>query len=188
MRYLIADSTNLVTLTLTVPVLDAVLVVTRGDDELQLGEVTLGADGLSAVLEVQSGAGLIVGDVLTFVWTVTTATQVRAITETYRVIVDESQAAYYDIADVKRELRITTDEFDSDIVMLVAAAKSDLKLSGVTASAVDSDSPAPLIRMAIIVYCKAMFGLDNADSEKYLSSYRSLETSLALSSEYGASA
>ena len=91
------------------------------------------------------------------------------------------------LADVKRELRITTDAFDTDVEMLIATAKSDLKLSGVGAAAVDACA-VPIIRMAIIVYCKATFGLDNADSEKYMTSFRSLETALALSSEYGASA
>ena len=41
-----------------------------------------------------------------------------------------------------------------------------------------------LIKRAIILYCKANFGLDNKDSEKYNKSYDLLKQHLALSGDY----
>ena len=86
------------------------------------------------------------------------------------------------IEDVKKSLRISTDYFDTEIIDLIDSAKSDLILSGVlTSKTIDADM---LIKRAIILYSKAHFGLDNADSEKYMASYTSLKTHLCLSQEY----
>ena len=85
---------------------------------------------------------------------------------------------------VKLALRVNGTTFDSEIEGVIAASKSDLKMSGVKAAAVDAASPDALIVRAVVCYAKAEFGLDNQDSEKYMASYRSLETHLALSSEY----
>lgn len=88
------------------------------------------------------------------------------------------------IDDVKTALRITTDVYDGEISGLIAAARDDLRLSGVASAALDADDPDPLIKRAIILYCKAEFGLDNPEAERYMASFRALETHLALSSEY----
>ena len=42
----------------------------------------------------------------------------------------------------------------------------------------------PLIKRAIILYCKANFGLDNKDSEKYQAAYNNLTERLSLSLLY----
>lgn len=92
--------------------------------------------------------------------------------------------SYLDLlSEARLALRISAEAYDSEIVGIIDAARDDLKLSGVSAAALED--PDPLVRRAIVVYCKAHFGLDNADSEKYMESFRSLETHLALSSEYG---
>jgi hypothetical protein len=41
-----------------------------------------------------------------------------------------------------------------------------------------------LILRATILYCKANFGLDNPESEKYQAAYESLKNHLCLSTEY----
>jgi hypothetical protein len=86
--------------------------------------------------------------------------------------------------DVKVALRITSDVFDDEIDALLEAAKDDLKLSGVSAAAIEAGTVDALIKRALVLYCKAEFGLDNADSEKYAASYRLIVSRLALSSEY----
>lgn len=63
---------------------------------------------------------------------------------------------------------------------MINACKSDLKLSGIT----NIDEDDSLIKRAIILYCKANFGLDNKDSEKYNKSYDLLKQHLALSGDY----
>lgn len=85
---------------------------------------------------------------------------------------------------VKLALRITSTAYDDEVDEVIAAARADLILSGVSATAVNAADPDPLVKRAITVYAKAQFGLDNQDSEKYMESYRSLETHLALSIEY----
>ena len=81
---------------------------------------------------------------------------------------------------IKMALRIKSSAFDEEIVELINSAKLDLKISGVYN--VDEDDP--LIFQAIKTYCKANFGLDNKDSEKYQASYDSLKQHLSLCGEY----
>lgn len=81
---------------------------------------------------------------------------------------------------IKKSLRVTHNSLDVEIQDLIDAALADLRISGV----VILDFTDPLIIRAVTVYCKAQFGLENADSEKYQSSYESLKTHLSLSGEY----
>lgn len=81
---------------------------------------------------------------------------------------------------VKLALRIKSDKLDDEIVDLIEACKVDLSLSGVR-KIEDTD---PLIQQAIKLYCKANFGLDNKDSEKYQKSYDMLKISLSLCGDY----
>lgn len=92
------------------------------------------------------------------------------------------------LADVKVALRIaaTTADFDTEIQDLIDAAKADLKLAGVVADkAVDAD---PLIKRAIITYCKAYFGYDNPDADRLVESYLMLKKHLVLSVDYNTEA
>ena len=81
---------------------------------------------------------------------------------------------------VKLALRIKSNKLDEEITDLIEACKIDLGLSGVKRIK-DTD---PLIQQAIKLYCKANFGLDNKDSEKYQKSYEMLKISLSLCGDY----
>ena len=81
---------------------------------------------------------------------------------------------------VKLALRIKSNKLDEEITDLIEACKIDLSLSGVKRIK-DTD---PLIQQAIKIYCKANFGLDNKDSEKYQKSYDMLKISLSLCGDY----
>jgi uncharacterized phage protein (predicted DNA packaging) len=87
--------------------------------------------------------------------------------------------------DVKKALRISASNtaFDSDVTGLIAAARADLKLTGVLASKADVDTD-PLINRAVQLYCKANFGFDNPDAERLQESYAMLKIHLTLSQEY----
>lgn len=87
---------------------------------------------------------------------------------------------------VKSALRITTDDsgITSEIKELIASALMDLQLSGVKVDAITYPLDSLVVR-AVVTYCKANFGFDNPESEKLMSSFRMLETHLALSSDYG---
>lgn len=81
-------------------------------------------------------------------------------------------------------LRITGDTFDSEIELLIAAARIALVNSGVLEDVANDDSNAA-VRLAIIVYVRANFGIDNPDSEKLQKAFDSMATQLKLTSEYG---
>lgn len=84
--------------------------------------------------------------------------------------------------DIKNELRIDGNDLDIEVQDLIDTAKADLILSGVNKDKVKDTEP--LIKRAIILYCKANFGYDNPEAERFQASYISLKTHLTLSSEY----
>ena len=86
------------------------------------------------------------------------------------------------VEDVKRELRITNTAYDREVLDLIEAAKLDLKIPQINELKILENDP--LIQRAIILYCKANFGLDNKDSEKYQKSYDNLAQKLSLSLFY----
>jgi len=83
--------------------------------------------------------------------------------------------------DVKEALRENT--IENEVQDLIDAAKADLALSGVHENKItDID---PLIKRAIILYCKAHFGYDDPKiQERFEDAYYSLKNHLALSIEY----
>lgn len=81
---------------------------------------------------------------------------------------------------VKLALRIKSNSLDLEIQDLIESAKADLNISGVK----NLDEEDPLIIKAVKTYCKANFGLDNKDSEKYQKSYDMLKQHLSLCGEY----
>lgn len=84
------------------------------------------------------------------------------------------------VESIKLALRIKSSAFDEEMNDLILAAKTDLKISGVN----KIDEKDPIILQAIKTYCKANFGLDNKDSEKYERSYQSLKQHLSLCGDY----
>lgn len=84
------------------------------------------------------------------------------------------------IEKVKLALRIKTSATDHEILDLIESAKYDLKISGIK----NIDVLDPLIQQAIKTYCKANYGLDNKDSEKFQSSYDMLKQHLSLCGDY----
>lgn len=81
---------------------------------------------------------------------------------------------------VRRAVRIKSKAFDSELIDLIEAAELDLSIAGVK----KIDDQDPLIKQAIVMYCKANFGLDNKDSEKYQATYDNLKERLCLCSDY----
>ncbi len=88
------------------------------------------------------------------------------------------------LESIKLALRIKSSAFDEEIIELIESAKLDLKISGVYNVEGEHGEYDPLIFQAIKTYCKANFGLDNKDSEKYQASYDSLKQHLSLCGEY----
>jgi len=87
------------------------------------------------------------------------------------------------LAEVKLALRVTTTDFDTEIQSLIDAAVADLTLAGVAAEKAQSTTD-PLIKRAVITYCKANFGFANPDADRLQRAYDSLKSHLSLSVEY----
>lgn len=88
------------------------------------------------------------------------------------------------IDDVKVALRVApaTVEFNGEIQGLIDAAEADLQLAGVIPEKVDVADP--LIKRAIVVYCKANFGYDNPDADRLQRAYDLLKMHLTLAEDY----
>jgi uncharacterized phage protein (predicted DNA packaging) len=85
--------------------------------------------------------------------------------------------------DVKVSLRVTNTSLDIEISDLIAAARLDLIQSGISSDKANMDTD-PLIRRAIITYCKANFGYDNPEANRFSESYNMLKIHLALAGDY----
>ncbi len=81
---------------------------------------------------------------------------------------------------VKLSLRISLDDFDSELNDLIAAAKSDLKTSGIQVP----EGEDSLALLAVTQFVKAHFGNDEPNSEKYKMSYNEIKNKMALLLEY----
>ncbi len=79
------------------------------------------------------------------------------------------------LADIKTALRITSDDFDSEVQMLVNAALADMTRVGVDPTLLedpdDDGGYTPLVKQAITAYCKANFGYDNPEAVRLDDTY-----------------
>lgn len=86
------------------------------------------------------------------------------------------------LESAKNALRVSGADLDEEIQDLIDTAKADLKRVGILeAKIVETD---PLIKKAVITYCKANFGWDNPEAERFQSSYESIRNDLSHNKEY----
>lgn len=83
----------------------------------------------------------------------------------------------------KNALRISDEDFNEEVQVLIDSCKEDLCISGVKPETIIDSSAS--IRLIISTYCKAHFGLGDKDSEKYEESYLRQKASLIVTTEYG---
>lgn len=81
-------------------------------------------------------------------------------------------------------LRITSTAFDGEIETLIEAAKIAMVNSGVLPELAADESNAA-VRLAILVFVKANFGLDNPEADRLQSSFDSMVTQLKMTQSYG---
>lgn len=80
---------------------------------------------------------------------------------------------------VKLALRISTDAFDSELTGLIAAAKLDLGIAGVTVPTTLDE----IVELAIITYCKVHFG-EPDDYDRLKASYDEQKAQLSMATGY----
>lgn len=88
--------------------------------------------------------------------------------------------AILDEAKLALRIAAATTDFDSEISGLIDAALADLSLAGLAAG----DTTKPLIKQAVITYCKGNFGYDNPDAERLRLAYDLLKAHLTLAEDY----
>lgn len=87
--------------------------------------------------------------------------------------------------DMRVQVRVSGNAFDSEIEGLVSAAVFDMRSKGVCPELFGGPSfegMNPLVRQAIACYVKALFGFDNADAARLMECYRLTLTELLNSS------
>lgn len=87
--------------------------------------------------------------------------------------------------DVKTACRVTSTAFDTELNDLISSALMDLGIVDIQASLLVSENPTPLIKQAVITYCKMNFGFQSNDYYTRLkASYDEQKAQLLMSSEY----
>lgn len=83
-------------------------------------------------------------------------------------------------------LRIPADvtDYDDEIADLIDAARAAMRAGGVSVDKSQDDSDGT-VRLAIKVFCKANFGMDNPDADRYMHTFEELVTLMHGMSAYG---
>lgn len=83
------------------------------------------------------------------------------------------------LEEVKKALRVVTDEYDSEITNLINASLLDMGVAGVT----NTDTSDPLIVRAVITYCRANFG-SPSDYDNLKASYDEQKAQMSMRTGY----
>lgn len=83
-------------------------------------------------------------------------------------------------------LRVPADvtDYDDEIADLIDAARAAMRAGGVSVDKSQDDSDGT-VRLAIKVFCKANFGMDNPDADRYMHTFEELVTLMHGTSAYG---
>lgn len=83
--------------------------------------------------------------------------------------------------DVKLALRLTVNDYDSELTSLIEAAKLDMGIAGVEVpAALDA-----IVERAVITYCKLHFqGLEDGDYDRLKASYDEQKAQLSMATGY----
>lgn len=74
-------------------------------------------------------------------------------------------------------------DYDEEISDVIEAARTELVAGGVSKAKANDDSDGR-VRLAIKVYVKANFGMDNPDAERFMKSFDAMLTSMSGDSSY----
>lgn len=83
-------------------------------------------------------------------------------------------------------LRIPADctDYNEEVEDLIAAARAAMRAGGVSAEKARDDSDGT-VRLAVKVYCRAHFGMDNPDADRLALTFDDILTMMRGSSEFG---
>lgn len=74
--------------------------------------------------------------------------------------------------DVRLAVRTTSTATDTEIQAWIEAAIADMKRCGIDESLLGMETLNPIAKSAVILFCKARYGYDNDEAERFESAYR----------------
>lgn len=80
---------------------------------------------------------------------------------------------------VKMALRIVTEDFDNELNDLISAALIDMQLAGIS----NKDTDDPLVRRAVVTYCRLNFG-EPDDYDRLKRSYDEQKAQMGMATGY----
>lgn len=80
---------------------------------------------------------------------------------------------------VKMALRIVTEDFDNELNDLISAALIDMQLAGIS----NRDTDDPLVRRAVVTYCRLNFG-EPDDYDRLKRSYDEQKAQMGMATGY----
>lgn len=87
--------------------------------------------------------------------------------------------------DVKVTCRVTSTAFDVELADLIMAAFADLGITDISESLLTENSCPPLVKRAVLTYCKMNFGvLEDSVYDRLKASYDEQKSQLLMSSTY----
>lgn len=85
--------------------------------------------------------------------------------------------------DVKQACRVTSNVYDTELTDLISAALADMGITDIRSSLLTGTDP--LIKRAVLTYCKMNFGtLEDSVYDRLKSSYDEQKSQLLMSSTY----
>lgn len=86
---------------------------------------------------------------------------------------------------VKTACRVSSAAYDEELTDLIGSALADLGITDIKAALLVDTDPEPLIRKAVITYCRMNFGHQDEDAYQRLkASYDEQKSQLLMSSDY----
>ena len=87
--------------------------------------------------------------------------------------------------DVKVACRVTSTAFDIELTDLISSAFADMGITDIDPELLTDTDTAPLIKMAVLTYCKMNFGtVEGTIYDRLKSSYDEQKSQLLMSSSY----
>ena len=99
---------------------------------------------------------------------------------------DKAKSKLLDACRAALRIPAFCNDFDEEIADVIEAARAELVAGGVSEAKANDDSDGR-VRLAIKVYVKANFGMDNPDAERFMKSFDAMLTSMSGDSAYNGS-
>lgn len=88
------------------------------------------------------------------------------------------------LAIVKKALRLTVNNYDDELTLMINAALADLGIVGIDSTLLTDATTDPLVKQAVITYCRMHFGSPD-DYDRLKASYDEQKAQMITATGYG---